>query len=75
MDALVKSKDAVTYIPAAFSTTWSEEDFADPMLGGLLKMLHSGPDRAREKGLGITAVYTGLFDSYMFDYRWDFEHF
>ena len=68
MDALAKSKDLVTYVPAAFSTTWTEADYADPPLGGLLKMLHLGLDRAKEKGLGMTTVYTGLFDSYMFDF-------
>ena len=66
VDALARSKDLVTYIPAAYSTTWTEADHADPLLGGLLKMWHSSRDRAKETGLGMTKVYTGAFDSYMF---------
>ena len=66
VNALAKSKDLVTYIPAAYSTTWTEADHADPLLGGLLKKWHFSRDRAKETGLGMTKVYTGAFDSFMF---------
>lgn len=66
IDALAKSKDLVAYIPASYSTTWTEADYADPLLGGLLSKWHANVGRAKEKGLAITKLYTGLFDNYMF---------
>lgn len=68
VDALAKSKDLVTYIPSTFSSVWSKEDYADLALGGFLKFQTSGWDRAKEKGVRITAAFVGIFDIYMFKY-------
>lgn len=67
VDALAKSADLVTYIPSTYSTTWNEKDATDPQLGPILKFLHSGWDRAKERGIGITAVYIGCFEKYFFE--------
>ena len=68
MDALARSSDLVTYIPSIYSTTWTEEDKADPNLGSILSILHAGWDRATASGIGVTPVYTGIFDVYFFEY-------
>ncbi|KAK3110410.1 hypothetical protein LTR53_015332 [Teratosphaeriaceae sp. CCFEE 6253] len=52
--------------PVDFSTTWSEADFQDPRLGPVLKFLHGGWDKAKELGVPVTPVYTGVFDLYWF---------
>ncbi len=81
VDALAKSSDLVTYIPSTYSVVWGTEDFQDPQLGPVLEFIHTGWERAKEKKIGITAVYTGLFDLYWFkvgcvstwklvDHRW-----
>ena len=67
VDALSKSPDFVTYMPSTYSTTWNAEDFKDPQLGPVLNFIHQGWDRAKEKNIGITAVYTGVFDIYWFE--------
>ena len=66
MEALNKSPDFVTFIPAVFSTTWSKQDFEDPVLG---KFIGSVPFYANAKGLniGVTKVYTGIFDYTFFE--------
>ncbi len=68
VDALAQSSDLITYIPSTYSTTWTKEDDADPVLGPLLRFCHPGWERAKEKRIGITAVYTGVFDIYLFGY-------
>ena len=67
MNALAKSPDFVTYIPSAYSTTYSEKDEADPQLGQVIAFVHSGWNRAKELGVGITPVYIGSFESYLFE--------
>lgn len=66
MEALNKSPDFVTYMPAAFSTTWNKHDFEDPVLG---KVIGSVPyySKSKELGIGITKVYTGIFDFTFFE--------
>ncbi|TKA64146.1 hypothetical protein B0A55_09295 [Friedmanniomyces simplex] len=66
VDGLALSPDLVTYIPSVYSTTWTERDFGDPRLGAVLAFLHGGWERAREKGVGVTAVYTGVFELFWF---------
>jgi len=66
VEGLSRSKDLVTYIPSTYSTTWNKQDFEDPQLGPVLKFLHGGWDKATEKGVGITPVFTGIFENYWF---------
>lgn len=66
VDALANSSDLITFIPSSYSTTWSAEDFQHPQLGPVMTFLHMGWQRAKEKNLGITAVYSGMFDNYYF---------
>ncbi|EMC91215.1 hypothetical protein BAUCODRAFT_318679 [Baudoinia panamericana UAMH 10762] len=68
VEALSKSPDLVTYVPSVYATTRSKANEADPALGPFLKFVHAGWDRAIEKDIGITAVYTGVFDVYFFSY-------
>lgn len=66
MEALKKSPEFVTYMPAAYSTTWNKQDFEDPVLG---KVIGSLPfySKAKELGIGTTKVYTGIFDFTFFE--------
>ena len=73
VDALAKSPYLVTYMPSTYSTTWSAEDFQDPQLGPVLTFIHQGWDRAKEKKIGITPVYTGVFDLYWFELGYVFH--
>lgn len=68
MDALAKSTDLVTYVPSTFTTPWTAKEMADPQLGPVISFLHAGVDRATAKGVGVTLVYTGIFDIYFFEY-------
>ncbi|KAK4502304.1 hypothetical protein PRZ48_005729 [Zasmidium cellare] len=67
VDALSRSADLVTYVPSVYSTTWNSKDFADPRTGPILKFLHGGWERAKEKGVGLTPIYAGVFDLYFFE--------
>ena len=67
VDALAKSPDLITYIPSTYSTTWDAEDFQHPQLGPVLNFIHAAWERAKEKHIGITAVFTGVFDLYWFE--------
>ncbi|KAK4503473.1 hypothetical protein PRZ48_004388 [Zasmidium cellare] len=66
MEALSKSPDFVTFMPAMYSTTWSKEDFADPVLGALISQLPAYT-KPKELGISITKVYTGIFDFTFFE--------
>ncbi|KAF2163815.1 hypothetical protein M409DRAFT_57292 [Zasmidium cellare ATCC 36951] len=66
MEAISKSPDFVTYMPAMYSTTWSKEDFEDPVLGPVVGSL-PGYTKPKELGIGITKVYTGIFDFTFFE--------
>ncbi|KAL9107808.1 MAG: hypothetical protein Q9227_007323 [Pyrenula ochraceoflavens] len=68
VDALAKSPDLITYIPASYSTTWTPEEEADPPLTPIIRFIHGGWDRAKEKGIAVTPIYTGIFDVYFFEY-------
>ena len=66
MEAISKSPDFVTYMPAMYSTTWSKEDFDDPLLGSFISKM-PGYAKPKELGIGITKVYTGVFDFTFFE--------
>ena len=68
VDALARSPDLVSYMPSTFSTTYDEQDANDPSLGPVLKFIRGGWDRAKEKGVGLTVLYNGIFDNYFFEY-------
>ena len=70
VDALAKSSDLVTYIPSTYSTTWTAKEKADPQLGSIINFIHSGWDRAAATGIGLTPIYTGIFDVYFFEYAY-----
>lgn len=58
----------MTYVPSTYSTTWTDADKSDPLLGNIISFIDAGLDRALEKGIGLTTVYTGVFDIYWFEY-------
>lgn len=66
MNALAQSPDIITFFPSSYTTTWTEEDEKHGMLGQLLTMANGKVRLARQKGVGITTVYTGLFDDWFF---------
>lgn len=68
VDALANLEDLITYIPSTFSTTWTSSDFSHPQLGPQLDYMHQGWKRAQQKSIGITTVYTGVFDIYWFQH-------
>ncbi|KAK5676767.1 hypothetical protein LTS10_010531 [Elasticomyces elasticus] len=68
VEGLALSPDLVTYIPSVYSTTWTEEDFEHPQLGQVISFLHTGWEKAKDKKIGVTPVFTGVFDLYWFAY-------
>ncbi|KAK3638518.1 hypothetical protein LTR56_012990 [Elasticomyces elasticus] len=68
VEGLALSPDLVTYIPSVYSTTWTEEDFKHPQLGQVISFLHTGWEKAEDKKIGVTPVFTGVFDLYWFAY-------
>ena len=66
VDALADSPDLITFVPSIYSAIWNAEDLSDPLMGPPLQFIHMGWERAKEKGIGITKFYTGIFDLYWF---------
>lgn len=56
----------MTYIPSAYSTTFTKHDESDPNLGPVIGFVYGGIKKAQELGVGVTKVYSGCFDNYWF---------
>lgn len=48
------------------ASPWTERDFKDPQLGPVLAFLNGGWEKAKVRKIGITAVYTGVFELFWF---------
>lgn len=68
VEALAKSKDFVTYISSAYSTTFNKKDFDDPQLGPVIKFIHTGWLKARQLGISVTPLFIGCFENYWFEF-------
>lgn len=68
VNALAKSPDLVTFMPAMYSTTWNQQEINSEPLGTSLRMFHRSWDLANERQVGTTVVYTGVFDQYFFGF-------
>lgn len=68
VEALSRSPNAVTFIPSSFSKPWSDSEAADARLSPVIKWACGPKIRAAELNVGVTTVYTGAFDIFIFQY-------
>ncbi|ORY26970.1 hypothetical protein BCR39DRAFT_599556 [Naematelia encephala] len=66
VDAFAKSPDAVTFIPSYYSAAWSEADIAIPQMAVVNQHFLPPIQKAKEAGVGVTIVHSGLFSEYLF---------